>query len=220
MEAGITTNSANTESPAKTARAGKDTSRRTQEQRSAQSRSALLKSAITCISDLGCEEATVAVIARTAGLSRGAVQHHFGSRNDLLAAVVDDFGSSLSTAHRIPPELSLEERLDKAIDLTWSRLKTPHFIAVIHIWLSLKHTPGMRSSVASKIKQIETDLDAEWQRLFVGGNVAPAKVSSTRRLVLATLRGLALRRLYFTGKAEWSDEMETLKRLALLSLRG
>ena len=194
--------------------------RLTQEQRSARSRKALLKSAITCISDLGCEQATVEVIARNAGLSRGAVQHHFGSRKEILAAVVDDFGTSLSTAHKIPPDLPLDARLDKAIDLTWERLKTPHFLAVIHIWLSLKHRPGMRPAIARKVKQIEVQLDTEWQDLFVNSDVEAPRVSATRRLVLATLRGLALRKLYFSGTAEWTDEIDTLKRLALMSLRS
>lgn len=220
MEADIPSREAVSDTPEKAESAGKKKQRLTQEQRSARSRKALLKSAIACISDLGCEQATVEVIARNAGLSRGAVQHHFGSRNELLAAVVDEFGSSLSTAHQISPELPLEKRLERAIDLTWKRLKTPHFLAVIHIWLSLKHTPGMRPTVARKVKQIEMDLDAEWQRLFVHDEVAGATVSATRRLVLATLRGLALRKLYFSGAAEWTDEIDTLKKLALMSLRS
>jgi len=194
--------------------------RLSQEQRSARSRSALLKSAVICISSLGCSEATVEVIARHANLSRGAVQHHFGSRKELLAAVVDEFGVLLSTAKQIPPDLSLDERLDRAIDLSWKRLKTPHFLAVIHIWLSLKNMPGMRPIIARKIKLIEMQLDDEWQRLFDQAGVEAATVSVTRRLIVATLRGLALRKLYFSGPAEWTDEIDALKKMARTLLRN
>jgi len=200
-------------------RAGPKRQRLSQEQRSALSRAALMKSAVACISELGCAEATVEVIARHAGLSRGAVRHHFGSRDELFAAVVNEFGSSLSTVDQIPDDLPLEKRLKMAIDLIWKRLKTPHFLAVVHIWLVLRHDPRMRPAIAKRVKQVEINLDAEWQRLFAQEGMEARNIAATRRLVLATLRGLALRKLYFSGRAEWNDEIDTLKMLALNSLQ-
>jgi AcrR family transcriptional regulator len=192
--------------------------RRTQEERSATTRGKLIKSAVACISELGYLNSTVGVVARHAGVSRGAVQHHFGSRNDLLVAVIDDFGSALSTLNEIPANLTLAERVDAAVELTWAVLKTPHFLAVVQTWLTMQHNPAIRPTIAKKIKLIEQKLDTEWQMLFREAAIPPAKVAAIRHVVLATLRGLALRKLYFTGRSGWADEIPTLKQIVVDAL--
>jgi len=192
--------------------------RRTQEERSATTRRKLIESAVTCISELGYLNSTVEVVANHAGVSRGAVQHHFGSRNDLLVAVVDEFGMALSTSDDIPANLTLAERVSAAIDLTWAVLKTPHFLAVVQIWLTMRHTRAIRPTIAKKIRLIEQMLDTEWQMLFREVAVPPATVVAIRHLVLATLRGLALRKLYFIGPSAWTDEITTLKQIVVSAL--
>src|SRR5436309_11852144 len=79
--------------------------RRTQEERSATTRRRLIDAAVECLNESGYLEATLEVVAARAGVSRGAVQHHFGSRNDLLIAVVEDFGLALSEIDPIDRQL-------------------------------------------------------------------------------------------------------------------
>lgn len=192
---------------------------RTQEERSATTRRKLIRSAVSCISELGYVNSTIEVVASHAGVSRGAVQHHFGSRNDLLVAVIEDFGSSLSTLNEIPADLTFAQRVDAAIDLTWDMVKTPHFLAVVQIWLTMQHNPAIRPTIAKEIKLIEQRLDAEWQMLFKEAAVPPERVASIRHLVLAMLRGLALRKLYFTGRSGYAKEVATLKEVVVAAMQ-
>lgn len=193
---------------------------RTQEERSATTRSKLIRSAVSCISELGYLNSTIEVVASHAGVSRGAVQHHFGCRNDLLVAVIEDFGSKLSTLNEIPPDLTFAQRVDAAIDLTWDMVKTPQFLAVVQIWLTMQHNPAIRPTIAKEIKRIEQKLDAEWQMLFKEAAVSPERVASIRHLVLAMLRGLALRKLYFSGRSGYAKEIATLKEVVVAALRS
>lgn len=193
--------------------------RRTQEERSATTRGKLIRSAVVCISELGYLNSTIEVVASHAGVSRGAVQHHFGSRNDLLVAVIDDFGARLSTLNEIPADLTFAQRVDAAIDLTWDMVKTPHFLAVVQIWLTMHDNPTIRVTIAKEIKRIEQKLDAEWQMLFKEAAVPPDRVASIRHLVLAMLRGLALRKLYFTGRSGYAKEIATLKEVVVAALQ-
>jgi AcrR family transcriptional regulator len=57
--------------------------------RSRETRARLLDAAITCLARDGWTNATVTVIADEAGTSRGALQHHFPTREDLITAALD-----------------------------------------------------------------------------------------------------------------------------------
>ena len=63
--------------------------REPQQDRSRATRQRLLESAIEALAELGWAGSTVAVVAERAGVSRGAAQHHFPTREDLFAAAVD-----------------------------------------------------------------------------------------------------------------------------------
>lgn len=190
-------------------------SQRTQEERSATTRRLLIDAAIQCLSELGYIDSTVEVVAKRAGVSRGAVQHHFGSRNDLLLAVVDAFGLALAEPDEISRDLSVAARVDAAIEHTWELVRRPHFIAVVQVWLATRNTPDIIHVTGNKIAQFERDLDRRWQVLFSDIKVPPDKIAVTRHIVLAALRGLALRALYRKGRATWTSEIAALKKIVI-----
>src|SRR5258708_2172997 len=57
--------------------------------RSRATRQRLLEATIDCLAEKGWAAATVAVVAQRAGVSRGAAQHHFPTREDLITAALD-----------------------------------------------------------------------------------------------------------------------------------
>src|SRR5690242_21663354 len=63
--------------------------REPQQDRSRATRARLLEAAITCLSELGYHASTVAVVAERAGVSRGAAQHHFPTREALFMAALE-----------------------------------------------------------------------------------------------------------------------------------
>lgn len=58
--------------------------RQPQQERSAETRMRLIEATIDCLSKFGYSETSTALIARTAGVTRGAYLHHFGSREQLI----------------------------------------------------------------------------------------------------------------------------------------
>ncbi|UPJ47880.1 helix-turn-helix transcriptional regulator [Bradyrhizobium sp. 200] len=64
--------------------------RRSQADRSAAARAALVTAAIRVLSEQGFARATSVAIAGQAGLSTGALHHHFATKEDLFIAVLDD----------------------------------------------------------------------------------------------------------------------------------
>ncbi|MFC6013495.1 TetR/AcrR family transcriptional regulator [Nocardia lasii] len=57
--------------------------------RSRATRQRLLEATIDCLAETGWAAATVSVVAERAGVSRGAAQHHFPTREDLITAALE-----------------------------------------------------------------------------------------------------------------------------------
>jgi len=87
-----------------------------------QTREAILGCAVARVARAGVEGATLQDVATDAGLSKGAVTHHFASKDDLLDAVIIRCGERL--AARITEAVNAQpmpgERLRALLDAVWS----------------------------------------------------------------------------------------------------
>src|SRR4051812_48926311 len=63
--------------------------REPQQDRSRATRRRLLEACVECLAEMGWSATTVAVVAERAGVSRGAAQHHFPTREDLITAALE-----------------------------------------------------------------------------------------------------------------------------------
>ena len=63
--------------------------RRTQEERSAETRARVVAAATGCVAELGFRGATMTAIAERAGVTWGAMQHQFGDKEAILDAVLE-----------------------------------------------------------------------------------------------------------------------------------
>src|SRR3954453_4564712 len=95
--------------------------RRTQEERRAATRAALLDAALACLVEHGYEGTTTGRVCERAGVSRGAHQHHFGTRPARGAAALEELAmrrleESRGELARLPAG---EERIEQALDAIW-----------------------------------------------------------------------------------------------------
>ena len=88
---------------------GDDGGRRTQAQRRAATRRALLDAARSMFAEKGYHETAAEEIVRRAGMTRGALYHHYEDKKDLFRAVVDEMegeiDEEIEAAERAQPEL-------------------------------------------------------------------------------------------------------------------
>lgn len=69
--------------------------RRSQADRSSAARAALITAATNVLSEHGFARATTIAIANQAGLSTGALHHHFATKTDLFIAVLDEITAQM-----------------------------------------------------------------------------------------------------------------------------
>jgi AcrR family transcriptional regulator len=167
--------------------------RRTQAERSASTREALLDATLACLVEDGYANTTTTRVAERAGVSRGAHLHHFRTRNALVAAAIGHLAERraeelLRAAADLPAG---RERLAQGLDLVWSTYANPLFQAALDLWAHARTDPELRADLV----EVERLLDR--QTLELARRLFPelAGRPDFDRLVemsVATVRGLAL----------------------------
>lgn len=166
-------------------------SRGPQQDRSRATRRRLLEAAIDCLASVGWSGTTVAVVAERAGVSRGAAQHHFRTREELVTAAVE-YGAEVRMR-------DMRARLNAASSLTTLEVVTmlgelytsPLFRAALQLWVAASSDPQLRAQVLP----LEAHVGREAHRLTVEALNADESVPGTRETIQATLdlvRGLGL----------------------------
>ena len=110
-------------------------------------RAKIIDETVRCIVEEGFAAATAKHVAERAGVTWGVIQYHFGDRNGLLMAVVDDgvarLLESLSSAD--VSELPLRERIEVVVDTAWSCYSSPTSMAAFEILRANRGGPGVSS---------------------------------------------------------------------------
>ncbi|WP_410654977.1 TetR/AcrR family transcriptional regulator [Amycolatopsis sp. lyj-112] len=170
--------------------------REPQQERSRTTRRRLVEAAVETIGELGWNGTTVSVIAERAGVSRGAAQHHFPTREDLVAAAVEHVGEIqiVELRSRAADLPSGRSRIERAVDMVLNLYSGPMFRAALHLWVAASTDESLRATLVP----LEARVGREAHRVTVELLGADEAHQGVRELVQATLdlaRGLGLANL-------------------------
>ena len=114
--------------------------REPQQERSRQTRERLLRSAIQVLAHEGWASATVAAVAQRAGVSRGAAQHHFPTREALISSTLEQIFDdlTLNADTLVQPDANDPRRVRMAVERAVSIYTGTEFKASLQV-LSLIH---------------------------------------------------------------------------------
>lgn len=136
-----------------------------QAEKSAMTRTAILEAAIRCFVEQGYTNTTTAMIAAEAGVSRGAMMHHFPSRSEVIKAVVAFLHErrlaeyqNLMTNIDTPDERLTRDRIRKSVAAAWAYVNLPSFYAYQEL-LSAARTDAELGAV---ISEVEKDFEREF----------------------------------------------------------
>ncbi len=166
--------------------------RRTQADRTANTRAALEEVTIDLLIEHGWAAVTVIEVCSRAGVSRGAFHHHYPSLSNLLA----------ESLRRLYTEMRGKDRptatnLMQLFDATWRQIGNPRFKAVLEAWLAMANDPSLRTEIGPVV--------TEFAALVRPENVAPSVLNAEERalylMTRETMFGLALGRATNDGRA-------------------
>jgi AcrR family transcriptional regulator len=191
--------------------------RRTQAERTAETRERLLAATIDCVAEQGYASASTTEIVRRAGVSRGAQVHHFPTKADLVLAAVEwMFDRRLEEYRAAFASLAPEQRTPaNALELMWAQYQHPQFAA----WLELAVAARTDARLAVRFRGLQTWFDAECRQVFASifpeaDDTAPF-VNVALSLTYAALDGSALWTALGLDE-DTSPVIEALKGLAVM----
>ncbi|MBV6508618.1 MAG: hypothetical protein JJLCMIEE_01683 [Acidimicrobiales bacterium] len=173
---------------------------RTQLERKADTRERLVRAAAELFGSLGFHSVSTDAVAARADRTSGAVYAHFGSKQGLLLAVLEEWRSE--TAADAEVELDAATDLDARTEALWRTLSSrtgergdAWLMLEMELWLHAARQPELRQLLAERYDEIRHEMAhafEEWAATAGSSLASPPDEMST--LVLALLLGLGLQR--------------------------
>lgn len=166
--------------------------RPTQAERSAATQAALIDAAIALLIERGWAATTAVAVCERAGLTRGALVHHYASLSSLFAHAIESLYDDF-VRPSAPPAMTVSGLLEGA----WSAVSDRRFKAVIEAWTAAGNDPAIAVELRPTI--------AKWSKLVspAAGRASLLRDAEARALYMTAreaMIGLALGRAINNGK--------------------
>ena len=156
----------------------------------AATRQALIEAAIDHIAEFGVLASTTTRIADRAGVSRGSLQHHFQSRDELLLAVVEsaiwpDIVEDVDELARRP----LQERVEHFYAYYEGGTLDNRFAAAMNLARTLDPESELSAHLGQLLERTVRSNGAIQARIFADIEITPEDMLSVVRTTLAMIEG-------------------------------
>lgn len=179
----------------------KDTTPAPIQERSVITRSGLLEAVVACLQETGYGSTTIRVVADRAGTSPGAVQHHFGTRDQMITAALaflfEEFIRRLDALReRAPQAKGPESEAREIVATMWDFYGSDLNVAVQEIVVGARTNPALHQEITALREKIVASYMVPWKQLMAHTTLAPQQQTDLMQFAISTLRGLALIQLY------------------------
>jgi AcrR family transcriptional regulator len=181
--------------------------RRTQAERTRETRTRILDAAVEVLRKKGYAHFRTADVAKAAGVSRGAQLHHFKTKEKLVYATMEHvFHNVLATSQTRASALKRGEDPLAGIvaDASDFFFSTPFFIS-LDIATSI-NSARFRRQLMAMVREARLPAEKAWHRTLVERGVPEQTADDVLWLTLGLVRGLAVRML-------WQNEPARFERL-------
>jgi AcrR family transcriptional regulator len=190
--------------------------RRTQAERSEESRTRLLDAAIACLTERGYTRTTVQEVSRRAGLSVGCQQHHFPSKTDLMVAAMEHLydqrrQSLIGALAGLPAG---PERAPALVRLLWEALSGESFQAYVELVVASRTDPALRAPMERLSHRMGDETRATFLAHFAATDVAAPYEHLFPAFLFGLLEGLAFTHMAMPGREDVIESVQALAEIA------
>lgn len=194
--------------------------RRTHAERSQSTQQDLIDAAIRVIAERGLANASTFEIAKAAGVTPGALQHHFASKNELILRAAlelvrsDDRDGAVTVWPS--PELPLRERAPAAVESAWQTVYgRPNYVTVWSIFMACRTDEALLAHMAAEREALRVRLAANFMRAFPELGDTPG-FESFANLVFSALRGMGVQEMFRPPPALSGEQRDMLAELIVM----
>jgi len=196
--------------------------RRTQAARTAATRERIVRAVVESIAEIGFQKTTANEITRRAGVTWGAVQHHFGGKGGILAAVLEEsFERFAARLAEVPTNgASLADRVSAFVDIAWAHFGSPDYRSTFEILLNYT-----RDADEDEVPIWESEMFSAWNRvwskIFADVSLPRRKTVALQAFSISVVSGMAaLALLRRAVEPVHGAELDLLKRTLVREMSG
>ncbi|KWD71962.1 TetR/AcrR family transcriptional regulator [Burkholderia ubonensis] len=171
--------------------------RRSQHERSASARFALISATLDCLMEIGIAQTSITEICKRAGLSRGALLHHFPHKNELLVASYMAWleGKLVTLEARLQPAASVRDEV-----AAWRAQMKETFSMTQEFYWALRNDRDLRErfNAALLTHPVGDDASNHLPRTRIDASHSP---ELTRYVIACFIRGLCFQELFVRDQA-------------------
>ncbi|HVT63997.1 MAG TPA: helix-turn-helix domain-containing protein [Mycobacteriales bacterium] len=167
--------------------------RQTQAERSESTINRILDATVECLVELGYSRTSTLVVHERAGISRGALLHHFPLRAELMAAAVDHMFEQMQATIDVTSG-SQGDPVDRAVRTLWSTFTSNLGVAAQELLTAARTDPELRTALVRREADLNRRIHAMFGRVFGPELVSRPLYDTTFRLLAQAMRGAAATR--------------------------
>ena len=136
-----------------------------QAQKSASTRTQIIEAAIKCFIECGYSRTTTTLIAAKAGLSRGAMLHHFPSKLAVVRAAVEHLHAKRLRAFRkaVTKPSADSDHVRQSVEAYWCHVRHPMFVAFFELAVAARTD----KELARILRPAQEAFEREWYQAAV-----------------------------------------------------
>jgi len=190
--------------------------RRTQAERTEATRKLLLDAAIKLIRRNGFGGLRTVEVADEAGVSRGALMHHFPSKHELVVAVLTYINEVTFTRSTRRAQLARHDGADPIAGV----IKDAHefffgdyFFLELAIAMSDDSTRRLRLETQQFVRQTRFSIEATWLDTLISSGLPERLAKDVLALTLSVVRGFSVRMLIENDPEHFSRLLEVWRKI-------
>ena len=200
--------------PAKTVTFEKTTTekghRRTQEDRSRTTRESLLTATIEVLIRMGYSGLTMKEVAKSSGVSNGALMHHYASKAELVVAATAMVYEEaiMRTQHIAETACATEKPVEGFINVCLRVYFEWPFLAALESIVVARTDPDLMSRILPVMERYRVNCDEIWMSVFKKAGVPTRRARVLLNLSLNLVRGMALNRIWRHDDAQYQTYLK------------
>ncbi|MFV3073526.1 TetR/AcrR family transcriptional regulator [Niveispirillum fermenti] len=166
-----------------------------QQRRSAETRIAILEATIDCLAEFGYARTTTLLVASKARASRGAMLHHYPTKQALIEATIEyAFYQRMKNFMKKVTSLTDEQRVydNAAIQLSWQQYQSREYKAYLELHVAARTDPELREMFLPRARLYDRIWRDEVCRAFPEWNHDIELLHRASEFTRAALEGLML----------------------------
>ena len=183
--------------------------------RSIATRERLIATTLDTIHELGLSRAATPEFARRAGVSRGALLHHFPTREDIIVAAMESMlEAGIDEIRGVAAGVARDAvEMDALLDFLWELFSGRFFTLSVEFINAARTDPALRAKMLPLVRRFHEALDEIWAENCGTGPIDRSNARLLLNLTLCLFRGMGVQTVLRDDPEYFRTLLETWKTL-------